>query len=151
MSTVALSGNDTVSINNTILTDLADGDAVTLDLPNDIMTAKIGKNSNAIFGQNQQGLLTEVKLRVIRGSADDKFLNTLLTQQFASPQTSILLLGEFVKLIGDGAGNVANDTYVLGAGVFKKFIPAKTNVDGDTAQSVSEYTMHFASMLRAIT
>ena len=36
MATVAMSGNDTISINNTILTDLADGDCVLLEYPTEI-------------------------------------------------------------------------------------------------------------------
>lgn len=153
MSTVAMSGNDAISINNTILTDLADGDCVVLSFPNEIASVKIGKNGNAIYGLNTTGQMSEVKIRVIRGSADDKLLNNLLTQQQLNFSGFTLMIGEFVKLVGDGKGNVQNDTYIMSGGVFSKAVEAKTNVEGDALQSVSEYMIRFANnpAIRAIT
>lgn len=151
MASVALSGQDTIILNNQVLTGLADGDCVMLEFPNEIATVKIGKNQNAIYGFNAQGQLANVKIRLVRGSADDKFLNSLLTQQQQNFSGSVLLIGEFVKLIGDGAGNVINDTYILSGGIFDKQIMAKSNVEGDAAQSVSEYEIKFAAAVRAIT
>lgn len=151
MATVALSGNDTITLNNTILSDLADGDCVMLSFPNDIATIKIGKNGNAIYGLNEMGQLAEVKIRVIRGSADDKFLNNLLAQQNNNFAGTTLMIGEFVKLIGDGQGNITNDTYILSGGVIRKQVEGKENVEGDTSQSVAEYTLHFAGAPRALT
>jgi hypothetical protein len=148
-----MSGNDSITINNTVITDLADGDCVTLEFPNEIATVKIGKNGNAIYGQNQMGNMSEVKIRVIRGSADDKFLNSLEVQQNTGNNfpSTVLMIGEFVKLVGDGQGNVTNDTYIMSGGVFHKLIAAKSNVEGDATQSVSEYNIRFAAAVRAIT
>lgn len=151
MATVAMSGNDAVSINNTLLADLADGDTVTLTFPNEIASVKTGKNGNAIYGLNQTGRQAEVKIRVIRGSTDDKFLNALLAQQQQNFSGFVLMIGEFVKLVGDGRGNVTSDTYVLAGGVFEKQVEAKSNVEGDSAQSVSEYSIRFSNAPRAIT
>lgn len=153
MASVAMSGADTIQINNQILTDLADGDCVTLTFPNEIASLKIGKNGNAIYGLNTTGQMSEVKIRLIRGSADDKFLNNLLTQQQLNFSGFILMIGEFVKLIGDGQGNIQNDTYIMAGGVFSKPVEAKTNVEGDALQSVSEYMIRFANnpAIRALT
>lgn len=151
MATVALSGNDTITINNTILTDLADGDCVVLTFPNEIATLKVGKNGNTIYGLNETGKQAEVKIRLIRGSADDKFLNSLLTQQQANFAGFVPMLGEFVKLIGDGKGAIINDTYILSGGVFNKQVEGKSNVEGDATQSVSEYMLRFSGSPRAIT
>ena len=155
MSALALSGSDSVTINNTILTDLADGDCVTLSFPNDIAVVKIGKNGNAIYGFNATGQMAEVRIKLIRGSADDKFMNNLLQQQNGSQgqnfASTVLAIGEFVKFIGDGQGNVLSDTYILGGGIFKKQVEAKTNVEGDTMQSTVEYILHFSSAPRALT
>jgi len=153
MASVAMSGNDTIQINNQVLTDLADGDCVVLSFPNEIASVKIGKNGNAIYGLNTTGQMSEVKIRVIRGSADDKFLNNLLTQQQLNFSGFPVMIGEFVKLIGDGAGNVQNDTYIMSGGVFAKAVEAKTNVEGDALQSVSEYMIRFANnpAIRALT
>lgn len=151
MSTVAMSGNDTIILNNQLLNDLADGDCVDLTFPNEIMTVKIGKNGNAIFGLNQMGTLAEVKIRVIRGSFTDKFLNNLLVQQNSNFSGFVLLFGQFIKKIGDGAGNITSDTYILSSGAFSKEIEAKSNVEGEATQSVSMYSIKFANAARAIT
>lgn len=148
---MAMSGNDSISLNNTVLADLADGDCVILSFPNEIATVKTGKNGNTIYGQNQMGNNAEAKIRVIRGSADDKFLNSLQLSQQANFQGNVNVIGTFVKLIGDGKGNVSNDTYILSGGVFQKLIEGKTNVEGDATQSVAEYSLKFASAQRTLT
>ncbi len=81
MNSVALSGNDTFVINNRILADLADGDCGILDFPNNIAAVKTGKNGNAIYSFNASGQQCELKIKIIRGASDDKFLNNLLVQQ----------------------------------------------------------------------
>jgi len=151
MTTIALSGNDTITINNRVLNDLADGNCVELTFPNDIANVKTGKNGNSIYGLNETGKNCEVKIRLIRGSSDDKFMNGLQTQQQQNFQGTNLLIGEFIKKIGDGAGNVTSDIYVMGGGVFSKQVEGKSNVEGDTEQSVSIYTLKFAAAPRAIT
>lgn len=151
MSTVALSGSDTVNVNNRILSDLADGDCAVLTFPNEIATLKTGKNGNSVYGLNEMGKQADLKLRVIRGSSDDKFLNNLLAQQQANFAGTVLMIGEFVKNLGDGAGNITNDTYITSGGIFTKQVEAKTNVEGDSTQSVSEYMMRFSLAPRVLT
>jgi hypothetical protein len=151
MSTVALSGSDTIVINNRVFADLADGEVVSLAFPNGIANVKTGKNGNSIYSYNESGKQCDLKVRVIRGSADDKFLNGLLTQQQANFAGFVLLIGEFVKKIGDGKGNISNDTYIMSGGIFEKLTEAKSNVEGDTEQSVSVYQIKFANSPRIIT
>lgn len=151
MAAVAMSGNDSVMINNTVLSDLADGDCISLELPNEIASLKVGKNGNTIYGLNETGKQAEVKLRVIRGSADDKFLNSLLIQQQANFAGFTLMIGEFIKILGDGSGNITNDVYILSGGVFMKAVAGKSNVEGDAAQSVAEYSIRFSNAPRALT
>lgn len=151
MATIALSGNDSVVINNRIFADFADGNVVELDFPNDIASVKTGKNGNSIYGLNETGKQCDVKVRVIRGSDDDKFLNNLLAQQQANFAGFPLMIGQFIKKIGDGAGNVQSDTYIMSGGVFTKQVPAKSNVEGDSEQSVSMYTLKFSNAPRVMT
>lgn len=151
MSTIALSGADTLMLNNRVLADLADGEVAVLSFPTDIANVKTGKNGNSIYGLNETGKQADLKIRVIRGSADDKFLNNLLVQQQANFAGTILLIGQFVKKIGDGAGNIASDTYIMSGGVFTKQVEAKSHVEGDTEQSVSIYQIKFSNAPRAIT
>lgn len=148
---VAMSGQDTIILNNRNFTALADGDCVTLDFPNGLVNVKIGKNGNALFGLNEMGNLGDVKIRVLRGTADDQFLNGILSAQQANFAGTALMVGQFVKKVGDGLGNISNDTYILAGGVVQKMVPGKMNVEGDTMQSVAEYTLQFASAARVIT
>lgn len=150
MSTVSMSGNDSLTLMNRVLSDLADQNAVELTFPNDISALKTGKNGNTIYALNETGQQAEMKIRAMRGSADDKWLNGLLAQQRANFAGFPLMFGEFVKRIGDGTGVVTKDTYVLGGGIFSKNVEAKSNVEGDTEQSVSMYTIKFSNAPRAI-
>lgn len=150
MATVGLTGSDTSILQQRLFTDLADGDCFTLTFPDDIATVTVGKNGNTIYGLNESGRRAECIARVIRGSADDKFLNNLLTQQFANFSGFVLLTGEFIKKVGDGTGKVTSDTYILSGGVFTKRVEAKTNTTGEAEQSVAIYTMQFANAPRAI-
>lgn len=150
-STVALTGNDTFIINNRIFSDQADGDIVTITFPNDIATVKVGKNGNAMFGLNEAGRQADVMVKVVRGSSDDKFLLQLLNLQLDNFASTVLMIGEAVKKIGDGAGNIASDTFIFGGGVFVKPVEMKTNVEGDSEQSTSSYHMKFSKAARVIT
>jgi hypothetical protein len=151
MAKIALTGSDTVTINNQPLSDFGDGNVVELTFPNPIANVKTGKNGNALFGFNASGVQAEVKLRLIRGGNDDKFLMNLLAQENANFAGTVLLTGTFIKKLGDGAGNITSDTYILAAGIFEKIPEGKSNVEGETEQSVSMYSMKFASAVRVIT
>lgn len=151
MSTVAMSGSDTIAINNRIFADLASGTCVELTFPNDIASVKTGKNGNSIYGLNETGKQCEVKIHVIRGSADDKYMNSLLAQQQANFAGTVLMIGQFIKKIGDGLGNVLSDQYIMSGGVFTKIPEAKTNVEGESEQSVAMYTLKFSNAPRILT
>lgn len=151
MSTVAMSGNDTIILNNRIFSDLADGNCAELSFPNEVANLKTGKNGNSIYGLNETGKQAGFKLRVIRGSADDKFLNNLFSLQNQNFAGFVLLTGEFIKRIGNGLGAITNDTYIVSGGIFTKGIEAKSNVEGDSEQSVAVYEFKFANAPRAIT
>lgn len=151
MNTVTLSGNDSTIIDNIPLTDLADGDCTSLTFPNDIASLKTGKNGNSVYSLNESGNQAEMKVRVLRGSADDKRLNAKMVQQQANFAGTVLMQGEFVKKLGDGLGNVTSDTYITSGGIFTKRVEAKTNTDGDTEQSVAIYTIKFSNAPRILT
>ena len=140
-----------IAINNRVFADLADQDCVVLEFPNDIANVKTGKNGNSIYGLNETGKVAQVKIKVIRGSSDDKFMNGLLAAQQNNFAGFPLMIGQFIKKLGDGKGNITSDTYVMSGGVFSKQVEAKSNVEGDTDQSTSTYTLKFSNSPRAIT
>lgn len=150
MSTVALSGNDSMTLNGRIFSDFADGDCVLLDFSGEIAAVKTGKNGNSLYSFNASGLQCSLKVRLIRGSSDDKYMNAMLEAQNSNFEGTVLSQGQFVKRIGDGQGNVIKDTYVMSGGVFTKKPQAKNNVEGDTEQSVSVYEMKFSNAPRVI-
>lgn len=150
-ASAALSGADTVQINNRNIVDLGTGDVAVLTFPNNIADVKTGKDGNSIYGLNESGKQADFVLRVLRGSSDDKFLQNLLTQQQLNFAGFILMTGEFVKQIGDGLGNIASDTYIVSGGVFTKPVEAKMNVEGDSQQSIAEYHIKFSNAPRVIT
>ena len=151
MSTTALSGQDTAIINNYIFVGLADQNYIDITFPNDIANVKTGKNGNSIYGFNESGKQCEMKIRVLRGSADDKFLNNLLSQQQANFAGTVLMTGQFIKKIGDGQGNITSDTYIMSGGVFTKIPEGKSNAEGDVEQSIAMYTLKFTNSPRVLT
>jgi len=150
MGSVSMSGADTIILNERLVTDLADGDVVDLSFPDEIANVTKGKNGNAIYSFNETGGVCECVIRVLRGSADDKYYNNLLTQMVSGFSSFVLLTGEFIKKIGDGKGKVTSDTYVLSGGIFTKRVAAKSNVAGETEQSIAIYTLRFANAPRSI-
>jgi len=149
MSVVSLTGNDTIVIAGRVLTDFGDADNATLEFPNELAAVKVGKNGNAIYALNATGRMADVVLRIIRGSNDDAFLNNLLAIQNANFAATVLLTGQFVKRVGNGLGGVMSDTYFTSGGIFSKGVNAKSNVEGDTEQSLAIYTLKFSNADRA--
>jgi len=150
MGSVALTGKDTIKINDRIFNDQADQDAGVLSFPNDIAAVKTGKNGNSMYAFNYSGNQCEVTLRVLRGSSDDKFLNNLLALWKNNPAGFTLMNGVFVKNVGDGLGNITPDTYIMNGGVFKRNVDVKENTEGDTEQAVAIYTLVFSNAPRTI-
>ena len=153
---VALTGKDTISIGSRgiaprILADLADGDTGMLDYPNNLVEAKTGKNGNTIYAFNSTGSVVTATLRVIRGSADDKYLNSEMNRYKLDPASYTLLDGEIIKRVGDGNGGVTSDVYSLDGGIVQKMPNVKENVEGDTEQAVTIWQIIFANSDRSLT
>jgi hypothetical protein len=151
MTTTAMTGSDSLIIDDHVFSDFADADCIALTFPNDNAAVKTGKNGNALFALNETGRQGDMKIRVIRGSADDKFLLGLYTQMLANFAAFALMQGEFIKQLGNGQGNISADTYIISGGIFQKEPEAKSNVEGDTSQSVTEWMLKFAKVTRVIT
>jgi hypothetical protein len=146
--TIALTGNDSIIIDGLPLVDLANGDVGTLTFPNDITSATTGKNGNSIIALNETGKIAELSIRVLRGSSDDKTLNSKFKTMEADLPSFTLLTGSIVKRIGDGISNVVEDTYALSGGTFSKRVETTSNVEGDIEQGVSVYNIRFTNSSR---
>ena len=149
MSLYALTGDDSIIINDIPLHDFANGDIGTLELPNNMFDLQTGKNGNTIFALDEAGNNATLTVRVLMSSSDDKRLNGLMPKSdgFAS---TVLCTGSVVKQVGDGKGNVSYNTYMLAGGMVQKKPEIKTNVNGDIEQAVVTYTIQFAEANRGI-
>ena len=150
MASVSLSGQDVIQINGRILNDLGDQNPVELTYPNDLVGVKAAKNGNTIYAFNNMGRLAECKIRLLLGSDDDKFMNSLLQTQINDFSSFTLLTGQFSKRVGDGTGIISTDVYQLSGGVIKKNVEAKTAAEGDTEQSIAEYMVTFGYTSKSI-
>lgn len=152
---VSLTGKDTISLGSRglalrIFNDLADGDTGNLDFPNNLVESKTGKNGNTIYAFNSTGKVSLLTIRVLRGSPDDKYLNSEMNRYLQDPAAYTLIDGEFVKRIGNGLGEVTNDVYRMSGGIIQKFPVVKENVEGDVEQSVSIWSVQFANNSRSL-
>ena len=151
MSIYALTGNDTLIINERVITNLADGSTITINYDNDSVGISTGKDDNTIYSDNRQGSNASLELRLVRGSEQDIYFNGLSIQQSRDLPTFTLMQGSFSKRVGDGFGNVKFDNYTLLGGVFTKRAPQVTeNLNGETDQGVSIYNITFATASRSL-
>ena len=146
--TIALTGNDSIIIDGLPLVDLANGDVGALGFPNDLTSSTTGKNGNSIITINETGKIALLTLRLLRGSSDDKTLNSKMKTMETDLPSFTLLTGSIVKRIGDGISNVIEDTYALSGGTFSKRVEATSNVEGDTEQGVAVYIITFTNSSR---
>ena len=150
MALAVLSGNDTIVINGRVLQDLGDGTVGYLTFPNSVAAIKTGKNGNSLYALNTTGYQANLKLRVLRGSADDQFLLGLYNQQQNNFAATVLMQGSFVKNLGDGAGSIAQDTYTVIGGIFVKPQEVMSNPEGNTEQNLAMYEIMFSNTSRVI-
>lgn len=147
---IRLVGNDTIKINDRLITDFPDAEVGSLKFPTDISSTKTGKNKNAIIALNESGNQAVLELRVIRGTSDDKFLNALVSLFKSDPPSFVAMTGEVIKRLGDGAGGITSDVHVLSGGVPSKQVETTSHVSGDTEQGVAKYTFTFVEAPRAL-
>lgn len=146
----ALTGNDTLIINNRVISDFSDGSTVNISYENDKVGISTGKNDNTIYSDNRQGSNCSITLRLLRGSDDDIYFNGLSISQSKDLPAFSLMNGSFSKRIGNGAGIVKFDNYVLQGGAFRKNVDVQENLQGETEQGTSVYQIFFAKAQRTI-
>lgn len=150
MTTFALTGNDTVILNERVIKDMADGSIVEIAYQNDRVGVTTGKNDNTVFAENRTGSNAVLTLRVIRGSADDRWLNGLSIEQNKDLPSFSLLRGAFTKRVGNGYGSISYDNYILVGGAFNRYPDTQENLQGETEQGSTVYSIVFARAERAL-
>lgn len=149
MTVYALTGDDIVIINDLPVVDFADNTIGTLDIPNEMFQMSTGKNGNTIFALDEKGNNATLTIRILMSSGDDKRFNGMIPKSKGFAET-ILASGSVVKQVGDGAGNVSYNTYLLRGGMISKNPNVTIDVAGNTDQAVVEYVFQFASAERSI-
>lgn len=150
MGNFTITSNDTLTLNNRVITNLSLGDTTSITFPNELISRKTGKNGNTIFARNAAGVNADLSLRVQRGSADDQYLQGIISNSPVDFPSTVLINGTFVKRLGDGQGNVLSDIYTMAGGVINKQVEGKENQDGDLAQGEAVYSIKFATAKRNI-
>lgn len=151
MATFALTGNDSLLINDRVIHDFTDGSTIEIAYQNDRIGISTGKDDNTVFSDNRQGGNAVLTLRILRGSTDDAFFNGLSVQQERDLPAFTLLNGSFSKRIGDGQGNITYDNFTLLGGAFQRYPDTQENLQGDTEQGTTVYQIIFAKAQRALT
>lgn len=140
--TYRLTGDDSFVLWGRAITDLADGDVVTIVADNNIATSVVGKGSNVIVAKDEQGKKCTITLRLLKGSEDDRFIQNYYKTYEIDSALFLMGNGSFAKRLGDGKGNVTFDTKYLSAVHFTRApYDATWNVNGATDQAVTVYTM----------
>ena len=147
---ISLNGNDTISLNGTLLTKFIDKDYGLLTFPNELFTMKVGKGNNAVISYNNMGRLGELTLRLLLASIDDAFLNSIQRQAIIDPPSFQLITGQIVKRTGDGTGAVSNVIYHLKGGVPTAIPESHSNSDGDEEQGVAIWKFKFVQGARQL-
>jgi hypothetical protein len=150
MASFALTGQDVIQINGRIITSLADADSFMVTFPNPLAKTKAAKNGNVIYGLDQTGLMGDLVLRLLIGSDDDKYLNSLMQTLISDISTFILMTANVVKRVGDGQGNTNSVVYQCAGGIFKDQVAVKTSAEGDVESSVSVYNMTYGNVVKTI-
>lgn len=139
--TYRLTGDDTFIIWDRTITDLAEGDVISIVADNNIASSVVGKGGNIIIAKDEQGKKCTVTLRVLKGSPDDAYIQAYYKTYELDSALFILGNGSFSKRLGDGAGNVVFDNRYLKAIHFTNPpYDATLNVNGGTEQAVTVYT-----------
>ena len=149
MATSTVTGGGTLTLFDRIFNDFGNGDTVSITFPNDLIAVNTGKNGNAIYSKSEQGSVADMVVRILSGSSDDRFLQGKLSEMEQDLPSFGLVEGEFVKRLGDGQGNVINETFTLKGGVFLRNVDGRENVDGDTDQAITVYNLRFNKVVRS--
>lgn len=129
--------------------EFANGDVVTIEYPNDLVTRTPGKNGNTIYAYIAGGDNVDVTFKLMRGGSADKFINGKLSQMIRNFGDFVPMNGAFVKRLNQD-GKVVYDNTSLGGLVFKKKPGVKSNVDGDGEQGTITYEFYGVNGTRGL-
>lgn len=150
----AYTGKDTICLEDYngkwVLTDFADGTVAELSAPNELSALTTGYNGNSLGSHNEPGRQREFTLRLVKGSSDDKRLNTNYNLWKDRSDSFVPLRGFFTKLVKNSAGANTVDTVECYFGLPTGQPTQSSIMDGNTEQVVSIYTLRFGNSKRVM-
>lgn len=133
-----------------VLADFADGSVAELAAPNELSSMTTGYNGNGLGAHNEPGRQRELTLRVIKGSADDKRLNTNYTLWRNRDVRFQPLQASFTKNVAHTSGSMTNDTVECFFGLPAGQPVQMMDTSGNIEQVVSVYMIRFANSNRTM-
>lgn len=133
-----------------ILSDLSDGTCAELTAPNELSAITTGYSGNCLGSHNEPGRQRELTLRLVKGSLDDKRLNSNYNLWKDRSDSFVPLRGYFTKLIKNSYGADTVDTVECYFGLPSGQPTQATITDGNTEQVVSVYTIRFGNSKRVM-
>jgi len=129
------------SPNETII-QLANAAAISVAFPNQTGNLEVFKGG-ATFAIDVSASKADLKVRVIKGNDDDYFFNQKVSDILTKKATAKAMIATVIGNFGDGSGMVRKMTATLTFGFVNKRADFVNNVNGDTEQAISEYTINF--------
>lgn len=145
----AYTSHDICEVDEEVVTTFGDGDTATITYPNDVMGMKTGKNGNTVAAHNEMGREAELVIRVLKGGYDDKRFNSKLVKWKSRAEDFEPMTATFTKVIHTDTG-IVNEVTTLKFGIPVRCVETRENVEGDTEQCFSNYTIRFGDSSRAL-
>lgn len=142
-------GQDIIKHNGRILTNFADGDCAIVTYPNELHGMRNGKDGNSMGAHNEQGNIAEVQYRIIKGSPDDKYLNSEVIAWKTHSEDFAPASVELTKVLHVDGG-ITNEVTSLDFVLPSRNVETRTNTDGETEQEVAVYSYRGGVSSRAL-
>lgn len=144
----SITQNDTLSINNQVITTFANNDCGKLTFPNEIVEFDVGKNGNILQAINYKGFIVNIQIRIIMGASEDQYFNGLLNQLMnGSPSFQTTY---FTKNFIDKNGNVISASIAAQGGNIVKAPEMIISANGNIEQVVAVWDFRFGYWNRIV-
>lgn len=155
MATFSLVGGETLTIQPSggaarVIADFADASIVEVDFQSELINTTTGKNGNGIAVLDERGRNGAISFRIVKGSADDNYINGLFNAMKNNFVATKFLTISFSRSLIDGSGAVLTETYVFEGALFSQMPKAMANVHGDTEQAIAVWSAKAINSNRTI-
>lgn len=139
-----LIGKDNFTLDNiSAANSLANGDVITIAPDGALNNKMITYGGQQVIAEDRNGLAHTLTIRPLVGSELDRHLLAKYAEYKEDSPSYSAMTGTATRRLGDGAGNVMNDDFVLTEMVFANSPSNATiNTEGSVDQAVREYTIH---------